>query len=190
MRLDAGLVAFKSQHGAVSAFSADSTDAPWRHEVAFVEHLHNGRVVVKGTFAGHYVDVEESDHVSDTGAAEGALTGTLVGAIFGLGFPGAAFGFVFGGTVGAVFGRPSESESEPKPLIDELREAVPTGGSAVVLFASPEHVDAMIAALSGSGGEITRRSLSDEQTAALESLLRAAPQASSGPTEQGSSRSS
>ena len=85
MRLDAGLVSFKSQNGAVKAFSADSTDAPWRHEVAFVEHLHSGRMVVRGTFAGHYVDVNESDHVSEPGALEGALTGTLVGAVFGLG---------------------------------------------------------------------------------------------------------
>jgi uncharacterized membrane protein len=190
MRLDAALVSFKSQHGAVSAFSAESTDAPWRHEVAFVEHLHNGRMVVKGTFAGHYVDVEESDHVSEPGALEGALTGTLVGAIFGLGFPGAAFGFVFGGTVGAVVGKPSETASEPKPLIDDLREAVPTGGSAVILFASPEHVDAMLGALAGAGGEPTRRSLSDEQTFALENLLSSTPHASLGPTEQGASRTS
>jgi uncharacterized membrane protein len=159
MGLDAALVVFKSQHGAVSAYSADSIDAPWKHEVAFVEHLAHGRMVVKGTFAGHYVDVEESDHISETGAAEGALTGTLVGAVFGLGFPGASFGFVLGGTIGAVAGTPSETEAEPKPLIHTLRDAVPKGGSAVALLAAPEHVDAMITALEPSGGEVTRRSL-------------------------------
>jgi len=187
MGLDAALVVFKSQHGAVSAFSADSTDAPWRDEVAFVEHLRHGRVVVKGTFAGRYVDVVESDHISETGAAQGALTGTLIGAVFGLGFPGASFGFVLGGTVGAIAGKPSETENEPEPLIDALRDAVPKGGSAVALLASPKHVDAMIAALEPSGGEVVRRSLTEEQTAELEASLSAAPQASSGPTEQGPS---
>ena len=97
MRLDVALVSFPTQHGAVSAFSATPDDAPWKQEVAFVERHHNGRVAVRGTFAGHFVDVDESDHTSGPGTLEGALTGTLVGAIFGLGPPGAAFGFVLGG---------------------------------------------------------------------------------------------
>jgi uncharacterized membrane protein len=185
MRLDVALVGFPTQQGAVSAFSARSDDAPWRQEVAFVERHHNGRVSVRGTFAGHYVDVEESDHTSEPGTLEGALTGTLVGAIFGLGFPGAAFGLVVGGTVGALVGKPTEVETEPETLVDELRGAVATGGSAVVLLAAPQHVDAMLAALAGSGGEVTRRTLDADQSSELEKELKAAPMASSGPSRRG-----
>jgi uncharacterized membrane protein len=185
MRLDVAVVSFPAQHGAISAFAASPKDAAWKQEVAFVERHHNGRVAVRGTFAGHYVDVDESDHTSEPGTVEGALTGALVGAIFGLGLPGAAFGFVIGGAVGAVVGKPTEVEAEPETLVDELRAAVPKGGSAVVLLAAPEHVDALLAELAGSDGEVTRRSLSDEQTAALESELKPAPIASSGPSQRG-----
>jgi uncharacterized membrane protein len=185
MRLDVALVSFPTQHGAVSAFSACPDDAPWKQEVAFVERHHNGRVAVRGTFAGHYVDIDESDHTSEAGTLEGALTGALVGAIFGLGPPGAAFGFVFGGALGAVVGKPTEVETEPEMLVDELRAAVPKGGSALALLAGPQHVDALLAAVAGTQGEVTRRALSDEQTAALESELEGAPMASSGPSQTG-----
>jgi uncharacterized membrane protein len=185
VRLDVALVSFPTQHGAVSAFSSGPGDAPWRQEVAFVERHHNGRVAVRGTFAGHYVDINESDHTSGPGTFEGALTGAFVGAVFGLGPPGAAFGFVLGGVLGAVVGRPTEVETEPQTLVDELRAAVPKGGSAVVLLAAPEHVDALLADLAGTAGEVTRRELSAGQSAALESELKAAPIASSGPSQRG-----
>jgi uncharacterized membrane protein len=185
MRLDVALVSFPAQHGAISAFAASPSDAAWKQEVAFVERHRNGRVSVRGTFAGHYVDVDESDHTSEPGTVEGAMTGALVGAIFGLGLPSAAFGFVLGGAVGAVVGKPTEVEAEPETLVDELRAAVPKGGSAVVLLAAPEHVDVLLAELAGTDGEVTRRSLSPEQTAALERELKATPIASSGPSQRG-----
>jgi phage tail tape-measure protein len=144
MRLDVALVSFPAQHGAISAFAASPNDAAWKQEVAFVERHHNGRMSVRGTFAGHYVDVDESDHTSEPGTVEGAMIGALVGAIFGLGPPGAAFGLVFGGAVGAVVGKPTQVEAQPETLVDELRAAVPKGGSAVVLLAAPEHVDALL----------------------------------------------
>jgi uncharacterized membrane protein len=189
MSLDVALVSFPAQHGAISAFATSPNDAAWRQEVAFVERHHNGRVSVRGTFAGHYVDVDESDHTSEPGTVEGAMTGALVGAIFGLGPPGAAFGFVIGGAVGAVVGKPTEVEAEPETLVDELRAAVPKGGSAVVLLAAPGHVDALLAELAGTDGEVTRRSLSAAQSAALERELKATPIASSGPSQRGSASS-
>jgi uncharacterized membrane protein len=185
MRLDVAVVSFPTQHGAVSAFSGSPDDAPWKQEAAFVERHHNGRVAVRGTFAGRYVDIDESDHTSEPGTLEGALTGTLVGAIFGLGLPGAAFGLVVGGALGAVAGKPTEVEAEPQTLVDELRVAVPKGGSAVVLLAAPQHVDGLLAALAGTEGEVTRRALSAEQAAALEKELEAAPMASPGPSRAG-----
>ena len=82
MGLDLALVRFGGQTAASAAFGTMRDrvggDAPWTHEVALVEHHHNGRIALRGTFAGHYVDVDEEDHLSQPGAATGALTGGLI----------------------------------------------------------------------------------------------------------------
>lgn len=167
MSLDVAVVGFPTQNGAVNAFTKRTgDDGAWTHEVAFVEHHHSDRVAIRGTFAGHYLDLDESDHLSQPGAAEGALTGVLAGLVFGP--PGWASGFVLGGVVGAVVGTPTETESEPKSLVDDLRDAVPRGGSAILLAASPSHVDAMLGALADAGGKVSRRTLSAEQERVLE----------------------
>ncbi|HEX2310823.1 MAG TPA: hypothetical protein VHH91_08910 [Vicinamibacterales bacterium] len=53
---------FPTLEGAEQAF-ADVREwtgqAPWKDEVAFVEHHRSGRLVVRGTVAGHYLDAEE-----------------------------------------------------------------------------------------------------------------------------------
>jgi hypothetical protein len=60
--LDIAVVTFDGVVGAERAF-ADVRDGagsdPWLQKVAFVEHHHHNRVVVHGTFAGRYLDVEE-----------------------------------------------------------------------------------------------------------------------------------
>jgi hypothetical protein len=37
-------------------------DTPWIHKSGLVEHHHNGHWVLRGTFAGHYVDIDEALH--------------------------------------------------------------------------------------------------------------------------------
>jgi uncharacterized membrane protein len=193
MSLDLALIGFKGESTAASAFGTlrDRVDsgAPWTSEVAIVEHLGRGRMSVRGTFAGHYVDIEETDHVSEPGAAGGALTGAVVGTIFGP--PGLAAGLVLGGIVGAESGKPTEAEPEPKLLVDELREAVPSGHSAIALLADPAHVDAMLSALGESDQTtVVRRTLTAEQASSLIASVAADPPASGGPTVQGDSASS
>jgi hypothetical protein len=60
--LDIAVVTFDGVVGAERAF-ADVRDAagaaPWLRKVAFVEHHHRDRIVVHGTFAGRYLDVED-----------------------------------------------------------------------------------------------------------------------------------
>jgi uncharacterized membrane protein len=191
--LDLALVSFKGQPTAASVFGTVrdrvGRDAPWTSEVAIVEHLGRGRMSVRGTFASHYVDVEETDHVSIPGAGEGALTGAVVGVVFGP--PGFAAGMVLGGIIGAEKGKPTEVEPEPESLVDELRAAVPSGHSAIALLADPEHVDAMLSALGDSHQvAVVRRSLTDEQASALIASIAADPPASSGPTREGDIASS
>jgi uncharacterized membrane protein len=188
MSLDLALIGFVGEPTASSVFGTMrdrvGTEAPWTQEVAVVEHGRNDRMSIRGTFDGHYVDVEEGDHVSQAGAAKGALTGALIGSV--LGPPGWAAGFALGGIIGGDVGPPTETEWAPEGLVEELRSAVPRGHSAIALLAAPEHVDAMLAALPERKHDpVLRRTLTVAQAAAVLAAVSAAPPASSGPSEGG-----
>jgi len=183
VNLDYALLRFHGENGAERAFAAardrDGADARWARQVGLVEHHHNGHLVLRGTFAGHYVDVDEALHVSERGAAEGFGVGALVGVLGGP--PGLAVGMMLGTTIGSQLGHPDEADPEPELLAAQLRSEVPRSDSAIVAVASPADVDAMLAALSDSGGEVVRGTLTPEQVAALEASISASPPASPGP---------
>jgi uncharacterized membrane protein len=178
--LDVAVAQFDGEGTAVRRYAAareaPGADPPWTHKVGFVEHHHNGRLLLRGTFAGHYLDVDESDRVSQKGAGEGAVAGGLVGAL--LGPPGIAVGLTLGAVVGSQAGTSSEVEAEPEALAERLRAAVPPSSSAIVLIADPPDVDEMVAALDAGAQGITRQTLTAEQQAALEASLSGAPPAS------------
>jgi uncharacterized membrane protein len=175
--LDLALVVFDRIEGAEHAYAdvlGASVEAPWTHEIAFVEHHRHDRIVVRGTFAGRYLDIEDEGDVIGKRTAEGALTGAVAGAFFGP--AGFAVGLVGGGTVGGVV----EAEHVPvlhDTFVDEVRADVPEKSSAVLLLASPDHVDAMAAAFEGHGGRLVRRSLSPEAARALEAAVAGSPTA-------------
>jgi uncharacterized membrane protein len=179
--LDLALVVFKHTEGAERAYS----DAPrevdgiaWAQQIAFVEHHGHDRITVRGEFAGRYVDADDEEQFLGRKTVEGALTGAAVGLLFGP--PGFAAGFVGGGIAGSI----DEERSGPRlrsAFFDEVRNDVPEGSSAVVLLAAPEHVDAMIAALHGRGGAVTRRRLTAEAAAALEAAVADSPVAAPPP---------
>ena len=174
MSLDLALMVFDHVEGAERAYAdaGAAVDAPWIHEIAFAEHHRHDRIVVRGTFAGRYVDVDEHGDLIGKRTAEGALTGAVVGALFGP--PGFAVGLVAGGTVGGV----SESDHVPHlhdAFLDEVRAEVPEKSSAVVLLARPEHVDAMVAAFEGRGGRLVRHHLSAQAAQALEGAVVGRP---------------
>jgi uncharacterized membrane protein len=173
---------FDGDKAAVESYAAakDSAgeDARWTREVGIVEHRHNGRLVMRGTFAGHYLDVDESDHVSQRGAGEGAVAGGLIGVLAGP--PGIAVGLLLGMVIGAEIGPSSDAEPEPQVVAEKLRAAVPKSSSALVLIADAPDVDEMLAALGETAQRTTRRTLTTDQVAELEASLSAAPPASSG----------
>jgi len=175
-----GLAQFDGEGTAVQRYAAakdrSSHVGLWTHKVGFVEHHHNGRLVLRGTFAGHYLDVDESDRVSQKGAGEGAVAAGLVGAL--LGPPGIAVGLTLGGIIGSQTGSPSDTEAEPEALVDQLRAAMPRSSSAVVLIAAALDVDDMLAALRESARSVVRHPLSADQAAQLEASLGTAPLAS------------
>ncbi len=155
-----------------------SSSAPrWAQKVGFVERHHDGRLVLRGTFAGHYVDVDEGDHVSQAGAAKGAVTAGLLGVLGGP--PGIAVGLLVGALLGAQMGPPSDTEPEPQELAERLRRAIPPSSSAIVLCAEASDVDEMLAALGPSAEDVIRHSLTADEEARLEASLRATPPATS-----------
>ena len=134
---------------------------------------------MRGTFAGRYVDVDEQGDVIGKRTAEGALTGAVVGAFFGP--PGFAVGLVAGGTAGGL----RQADHVPHlhdAFLDEVRAEVPERSSAVLLLASPEHVDAMVAAFEGRGRPV-RHHLSPQAAQALEGAVAGSPRVSPPPGE-------
>ena len=177
MSLDLALMIFDHVEGAERAYSdviGASRDAPWVHEIAFVEHHREDRIVVRGTFAGRYVDLDERGDVIGRRTAEGAVAGAAAGVFFGP--AGIAVGLVAGGTAGGL----SDSEHAAHlhdAFIDEVRGEVPVKSSAVLLLAEPEHVDEMVAAFAGGRGRLVRHHLSPEEVQALESAVAGSPPA-------------
>jgi len=175
--LDLAVIVFKHAEGADHAYAdvlSERGDAPWVHEIAFVEHHRHDRVVVRGTFAGRYVDLDEQGDVIGKRTAEGALTGAVAGIFFGP--AGLAVGLVAGGTAGGL----SESKHVPRlhdAFIDDVRAEVPEKASALLLLASPEHADAMVAAFDGRGGRLVRHHLSSDAAQALEAAVAGSPPA-------------
>jgi hypothetical protein len=117
------------------------------HEIALVEHHRRDRLVVRGSFAGRYVDVEDQSDPLGKKTVVGALTGALSGP------PGLVVGLVGGGMVGSA--AQAEVPELHDAFFDEIRADVPQGSSAIVLLAAPDHVDAMVAAFEGHGGGLS-----------------------------------
>jgi len=178
MSLDLTLMIFDHVGGAERAYAdvlGASAASPWVHEIAFVEHHRHDRIVVRGTFAGRYVDLDdEADVVIGKRTAEGALTGAVAGLLFGP--TGFAVGLVGGAAAGSA-GDPRPAHHLHDALIDEVRAEVPEKSSAVLLLASPEHADAMVAAFEGHRGRLIRHRLSPEGAHALEGAVMGRPRA-------------
>jgi len=187
MSLELAIVRYPGQTNAESAFGTlrerAGSAAEWPHEVALVEHHRRDRLVIHGTIGGHFVDVNEMDHLSQPGAAKGAATGLILGTLLG-GPAGLAPGIVIGAVVGGSAGHPDEVEPEPEELAADLRAAVPQGSSAIVLLAPSEHVDEMLAVI-GAGADVVRRVISGDERRRLEAEVAASPVASDGPNVDG-----
>jgi uncharacterized membrane protein len=180
---DLAVVQFRHVNAAVEAFAEardrSGPNAAWAREVGFIEHHSNGHLILRGTFAGHYVDVDEALHVSERGAAEGFVGGALIGVLGGP--PGLAVGMALGLLIGSQVGKPGEMDPEPHVLAEQLRADLPSG-SGIVLIAGADDVDEMVAALGDSGGDVLRQTLTADETAALQASLSSAPAASRGPS--------
>ncbi|HUJ33755.1 MAG TPA: DUF1269 domain-containing protein [Solirubrobacteraceae bacterium] len=175
--LDFALMVFDHTEGAEQAYSRAprSVDGvAWADQIAFVEHHRRNRIVVRGTFAGRYVDADDEQEFIGRKTAEGAVAGGAVGLLFGP--AGLAVGLVGGGLAGGV----AQERGSPhlrSAFFDEVRREVPEGHSAVIMMALPDRVDAMAGALEGHGGRLVRHHLSAEDAKALEDAVADDPTA-------------
>src|ERR1700727_3913222 len=100
---DFALMGFKHTEGAERA-SADAVSRvsgePWAQEIAFVEHHQRDRIVVRGTFAGHYVDADDAGDFIGDRTAEGVIAGGADGLLFGP--AGLAVGLLAGRVAGGI----------------------------------------------------------------------------------------
>jgi hypothetical protein len=145
--LHVGVARFSGVEGAERAF-ADARDrnpaAGWISDAAFVEVHRDGRIVVRGSVAGHYVDLDGLGDAIGRDTGIGAVVGAAVG--FLLGPPAFAVGVVGGAGVGGVV----ETSHLPKPegpAFDAIREEVPRGASALVVVSDAAGAQAMTEAV-------------------------------------------
>lgn len=185
--IEFALVQFAAVTAAEKAFadarSRSAPHAPWIHQIGLVEHHHNGHWVLRGTFAGHYLDVDEALHVSERGGAEGFAAGAALGAL--LGPPGLAAGMVLGAIIGSQTAHPNEQDPEPRVLDEQFRNRLPRVGSAISLIGQTADVDELVTALGTTDGTILRQPLSQSDLGSLDADLRSAPPASRGPSVGG-----
>jgi uncharacterized membrane protein len=175
--VDAAIISFDHIEGAELEYASARDRLPgagWLEKAAFIEVHHKGRIVVRGTILGHWVDIEDEGDFIGRDTAVGAIVGVFVG--LALGPPGWAAGLVLGGTIGGL----EEANHIPTlqgTAFDEIRKDVPQNSSALLLVAEPADVDAMISAFADTSGRLTRYQLSPEATAELEASLASRPAA-------------
>ena len=176
--MDAAVIAFghveKAEHEFRSVLER-TPRAPWLSEIAFIEVHHRGRIVVRGTIAGRYVDILDQGDLIGRDTAIGAVVGVVAGLAFG-GPPGLAIGLVIGGTVGG-FREARHIPALEGPAFDEIRADVPENSSAVVIVAGERDVDAMVSAFGATAGQLTRYRLSPQAYAQLEAAVASFPPA-------------
>lgn len=175
MSLDLALIVFGHTDAADHAY-ADVHDAlgdrSWMLKIAFAERHRHHRLVIRGTIAGRYVDVDDEGDAANEDAARGAVIGAAAGLL--LGPAGLAAGMTAGAAIGGTEGARSAPELHDA-LIDQVRAELAVGESAVVCLASPEDVDDLIDAFAATGGRVVRHTLTQQAAEALEAAVADRP---------------
>jgi uncharacterized membrane protein len=127
---------------------------------------------VRGVFAGHYVYVDEADHISQSGAAEGGPVGRIIGVLRGP--PGLAVGPTLGALAGSQSGSASDVETDAETLVAAARSGL--ASSPVIAAVAPSmEIDEMVNALATDGASVSWRELSVQERSARAASLYSAP---------------
>jgi uncharacterized membrane protein len=123
-------------------------------DTAIVERLPDGTAHVRNELSG----------ATETGAVIGALIGGVVTFVFPL--AGIALGAVLGAAVGAAF----DTGVDPK-FIEDVKNTLTPGRSALFLVVKQADADATIAALRGLSGDVIQTTLDSETEEQLRRAL-------------------
>ena len=192
MAMDIAIVTFHGQPAAASAFSvlrARARNAAWTHEAALVEHHgHKDQLSLHGTVAGHYVSLDESDHLSQPGAAKGAVAGGVLGTA-----PRRAVRPRAGARARRAGRRRGGRRTRPRRASGRSASscAPPSRRARRRSSCSPTPRTRTSSWRWSADGEaqVTRRTLTAEELAAIEAAVAAAPAASAGPSRDGDAHS-
>jgi uncharacterized membrane protein len=162
-------VAFDGTHTAEKELSELRTSRAdsWLEDVAVLERHMGGRYSMKATSP----EYGKEGHAG-AGIALGGGTGLLLGMIAG------PLGLVFWGTMGALTGGAAGAAAHEAgvfdPIVDEVKDALPHGSSALILMAEEPTAEKLSSAVGSHGRRTIRQELTDEQ---IEELERAAASA-------------
>ena len=174
-QLGFAFVRFDGAGTAASRFAAACErcgGVPWLREVGVVQRHRDGHLVIRGSFAGRYVDLDESDHVSEPGGQRDALIGGVVEVL--LEPPGIAVGLMLGGAVGCEAAAPTEAEREGSALAERLRARLAPGTSSLLMLAGPVEVAEILDATGPGAAEVRQGTLSTDSKEALVAEMDAA----------------
>ena len=141
--------------------------------VAEVHKLEGDLIIEADAVAAIVRDGSGNFHVHTTHgptAGGGATWGMFWGLLFGILFFVPVFGMAVGAGLGALFGHFGK-ESIDDSFLDQVRDMLKPGTSALFMVVEKVTPDKAVAALSQYGGTVLKTSLSEEQTKKLQDAL-------------------
>ncbi len=140
----------------------------WVEEAAVLERHGNGRVSIRGTYAGYDSGgIGESDD-RKAGIAVGGILGGLIGLLAG---PiGILVGLFAGATVGGVLGSLRGGDATERVVFDKIRKQMPRGSSALMLIANSGDLSHATTFGVGEADQI-RQTLADHEVEQVRRLI-------------------
>jgi uncharacterized membrane protein len=154
------ILKFSGTHDADRTFQeilgAEADRHPWLHEVGVVRRPLIGRISISATYEDDPTEVKQGEVASDVENA-GAMTGYLIGSLVG------PLHAEMAALEGSIRARGLGDALEDKLLhVDDIKQVLPRGSSALVLVASPEINDQLVEMLAPWSPEVIRRDVAEE----------------------------
>ena len=127
-------------------------------------HFEDTAIVVHGA-DGKFQVKNEASGTTETGAVVGALLGGLLFVVFPI--AGIALGAAAGAGVGALLGNGVDGK-----FVQEVKETLPAGKSALFLVIKDANADATIPALRRFHAEVIQTTLDDDTEKALRDAMK------------------
>jgi uncharacterized membrane protein len=176
------ILKFNDTHDADRALDevldAEGNRQPWLHEVGVVKRPLLGRISIRATFGDDEKpkkEVKQGDLASRARATDvGAMTGYMIGSLVG---PLHADMAALEGANRASYA--AQAIEDKLMFVDEIKQMLPRGSSALVLVASEDTNDEFVELFSEYNPELIRRDVAEEvekRLHTLENKVRASQQ--------------